>query len=145
MVEVERYSAKDRKDLHSRERFWFEKLGATLNVQVPNRSGKEYKAEYYENNKEQIVKKNAEYYENNKEKATEYYKNNKEKIAEYYKNNKETLLKKQAEYRQKHKEKISKKRAEKVECECGCVVSRHNLPTHKKTPKHLKLMKEKTT
>lgn len=156
MVEVERYCAKDRKDLHSRERFWFEQLGATLNVSVPTRSMKEWR----ESNKEKIAKKKAKYRENNKEKIAEYYENNKEKIAEYQaeyrENNKETIAEKRkiykennkekiAEYYENNKEQIAKKRSEKVECECGCVVTRQNLRMHKKTPKHRKLMEQKTT
>lgn len=53
------------------------------------------KKEYYENNKEKILKQKKEYYENNKEKILEqqkeYRENNKEKInkqqKEYYENN----------------------------------------------------------
>lgn len=35
LVEVERYSAIDKRDLERRERHWFETLGATLNKYVP--------------------------------------------------------------------------------------------------------------
>ena len=50
MVEVERYKAIDKQDLHKQERYWLEQLGATLNSQIPNRSIKEWK----DNNKEKI-------------------------------------------------------------------------------------------
>ena len=46
IVEVERYCAIDKNDLHKRERFWLEELKATLNMCIPNRSRKEYLKEY---------------------------------------------------------------------------------------------------
>lgn len=64
MIEVEKYSCNDRKELHSRERYWFETLQATLNKWVPNRSNKQYK----EDNKEKIKKYHKQHYEDNKEK-----------------------------------------------------------------------------
>ena len=63
MVEVERYCATDRKDLHSRERFWLEELGATLNKNIPSRSSVEYKSKYYQENKERFY----EYRQQNKD------------------------------------------------------------------------------
>ena len=133
MVEVERYCAEDRKDLHSRERFWLEELGATLNNNVPDRSAKEWR-------------------QDNKEKMSEYFKvyrikNLKNKIEydhQYYGKNKEQILKYQNEYRQKNKTKIAVQKAEKgkvkVTCECGCSVRRDGLTRHRKNIKHKKLM-----
>jgi len=40
--------------------------------------------------------------------------------------------------------KISKKRSEKIKCECECEISLRNISTHKKSNKHLELMKLKT-
>ena len=31
-------------------------------------------------------------------------------------------------------------RKEKIECECGCMISRSDISTHKKTKKHIALM-----
>ena len=49
---------------------------------------------------------------------------------------------KDPEFRAKHNAKMS----EGVECECGCLITRSNMSTHKKNPKHAKLMavKEKS-
>jgi len=64
------------------------------------------KSEYYQNNKEKLLKKSAEYRKNNKEKIAK-------KDAEYRKNNKEKLLKKSAEYyRKSDKERTAKLKAE---------------------------------
>ena len=42
IIEVERYCAIDKNDLHARERYWLKKLKSNLNCQIPNRSSKEY-------------------------------------------------------------------------------------------------------
>jgi len=70
-------------------------------------SNKEYKKQYYIDNKEYINNKNAVYYENNKEKLIEenkkYYENNKEKILEEEKLWLESIngTKEYTEYREK--------------------------------------------
>ena len=164
MVELERYSAVDRKDLHSHERFWLEELGATLNCQIPTRGKKEYRdnnkekmKEYRQKNKEKIAKKEAEYRQKNKEKNREkiaeykvqYYKDNKKNIAEYkaqwYNNNKKKILERRDEYYANNKKKIAEKLKEKVTCECGTVVKKCCLTRHKKTQKHLKFIEQKLT
>ena len=66
------------------ERACMERLGATLNKQVPGQSDKEY-----------------------------------------YKANKTEIARKQKEYKQV-----------KVTCECGSVVSKNNIATHRKSKKH---------
>ena len=94
---------------------------------------KEYEKEYRENNKEKIAEQNKEYHENNKEKIAEYKhewgkeyrENNKDKIAEYFK-----------EYRENNRTQINEKQNEKIECECGCKVSRANLLRHKTSMIH---------
>ena len=75
MVEIERYIAIDKRDLHKRERYWLENLGATLNKNIPSRTKKESRKAYYQNNKEELLKRQKEY-----KKA--YYQNNQEEIKE---------------------------------------------------------------
>ena len=136
MVELERYCATDRKDLNARERFWFEELGATLNTHIPNRSQAESQSVYYQKNKAKIAEYHYERYHKNKAKiaehSAEWYQKNKQKIAEYG-----------TKYRQKNKQKIAEKVAEKLTCECGCIVRRYGLARHRKNAKHKKLMEEK--
>ena len=162
MVEVERFSAQDRKDLHARERFWIEEMKSTLNRCIPTQTPTEYyqknketinkhKAEYRQNNKEKIAEYKATYRQKNKEKiyerGAEYRQKNKGKIsergAEYRQKNKEKISERDAEYRQKNKGKIAERCAKKIQCECGCVIARHSLSQHLKTTKHKKLMEEK--
>ena len=52
----------------------------------------------------------------------------------------EYYIKQKAEYQKANKEVIRQKKAEKVTCECGCILAHSSLTTHKKKPKHLRLM-----
>ena len=93
----------------------------------------------------------------NNERVKKYYQQNKEQISLYdklyHKKNREEILKKMKLYKAKNKEKLklyyeknkdkaNARQREKITCECGCVSTRVNISTHRKTKKHLKLMKE---
>ena len=73
----------DRVDLLTKERYWMERLGATLNTQVPSRT----MTDYYKDNRETKLAKQNEYYKHNKEtvkeKRKQYYQENKERIQQY--------------------------------------------------------------
>ena len=69
-VLLEDYPCRTKKQLNIRERYWFEKLGARLNSQYPDRSkkeweeeNKEYHKEYREKNKVEISEKRKKHYE----------------------------------------------------------------------------------
>jgi gas vesicle protein len=134
---------------------------ATLNKQISGRT----KQEYYEDNKEQIQEKMKEWREDNKEKKKEcdknyreahkeqiqeyrkeHYEDNKEQILEkqkeYYEDNKEQIKEKIKEYKEVNKEKINAYKSELVFCECGCSTRRDSIAAHKRTNKHLDIMKE---
>ena len=96
---------------------------------------KEYAKEYCENNREKIVKRNKKYREDNREKLLEQKK-------EYYQINKEYIKEKAKEYNKENKEAISERTKEKITCECGCIIRKSDLSTHKKTNKHLELIKD---
>ena len=83
-----------------------------------------------------------EYREENKDKMKEYREQNKDKMKEYREENKEKIDEHKKEYYEENKEKISEKRAEKVLCECGCLISKRNVSTHKKTNKHINFLKQ---
>ena len=121
---------------------------------------KEYKKEYYENNKEKINEQKKEYYENNKEKIKEYhkewYENNPEYNKEYYEQNKEKINEKCKEYKENNKEKIKEykkeyrennkeKINEKHNCPCGGRYTHQNKTIHFKTQKHKKYLGDCTT
>jgi len=85
----------------------------------------------------------------NKKIMNEYYKKyrkeNKQKIKEfnreYKEKNKERLREKNKKYYEDNREKIRKLQNEKIKCECGCLVTKINILRHKKTKKHLKLIR----
>ena len=105
IVEVERYCAIDKNDLHKRERFWLEELKATLNMCIPNRSRKEYLKEY--NKTEKRIQKKKEY------------------IEEYNKTDK------RIKYNKEHNEKT---RLDRIKCElCDKEMRRDSLNKHNKT------------
>jgi hypothetical protein len=110
MIEIEKYQATDKRQLHTRERYWLETLKATLNKVVPTRT----KKEYVENNKESI----------------------REKQKEYVENNKESISQKRKEYRENNKQSINEKRKEKMTCECGSIHRINEKARHIKSKKH---------
>jgi len=77
--------------------------------------------------------------------TTEWLEDNKEYIKEYQKiyhkkyneDNKEVIAEKNKEYYENNREKLK----EKVTCECGCIIRKGDLARHKKSNKHLELMK----
>ncbi len=129
MVEVEKYEASDKQDLHKRERYWIETLKSSLNKQIPTQTSKEH----YEDNKERITIRNKKYTEEHKEYFVEYKK-------KHYQENKEKINNKCKKYAEENKEKMANQRKEvnvKVKCECGSEVLKFNLTAHKKSKKHL--------
>jgi group I intron endonuclease len=107
---IEEYPCTCRDELVIRERYWYDELKPTLNINRPYRSDEEEKVyrkknvrEYWETNKEAIKQQIREYKEANKEAI-------KQKRREYYKANKESLKQKSREYREANKESINQKR-----------------------------------
>jgi hypothetical protein len=128
MIEVEKYNCNDSNEATARERYWYESLESKLNMICPKRS----KKEYYENNKDKILKRRnknnikdyyEDYYETNKDKILkrnkENYENNKDTILkrnkENYENNKDNILKRNKENYGNNKDKILKRKKENYE------------------------------
>ncbi len=107
-----------------------QELKANMNMRRCYRT-EEQKQKWYEENKDKI----KEYNEENKDKIKQYQQN-------YYEENKDKLLCRTNKYNEENKDKIKEKQLQKVKCDCGCVVSKINLSTHKKSPKHIKLLNQ---
>ena len=74
MIEIEKFQdCNDINEASAKERYYYEVLNAKLNSNCPGRNNKEYKKEYYENNKDNIQKNSKNYYENNKDKINTHY------------------------------------------------------------------------
>jgi len=126
---IEEYPCANTAELERREGE-YTKNNKCVNQVIAGRTPKEY----YEDNKEYIKEQRKEYREDNKEKI-------KKRVKDYYENNKEAIAEKKKEYYENNKEVIAEKLKEKVTCECGCIIRRSHLARHKKSNKHLELMK----
>ena len=102
MIEVCRQSCIDANDARKLERKYLEELGATLNMDVPSRTEKEYKYD----NRDKIKVYNKKYYEKKsdkiKEKSKKYSEENRDKINEYYKNYREEHTENMKDYSKKY-------------------------------------------
>ena len=96
---------------------------------------RESKKKYREENKEDKKKYMKEYREANKEYTKEYRK-------EWYKKNTEYAKEKSKKQREANREQINTKKREKIKCECGCLINRASLARHRKSKKHLNLIKK---
>ena len=118
-----------------------EKYNDTLLYKTINNNWDEWYIELYEEypceNKEQLCKKEGEII---REIGTLNSQIAGRKAKEWYIDNKDKYLKIHKEYREQNKDIISKKARELITCECGCMVRKNVITTHKKTQKHLKLL-----
>lgn len=121
MVVVENYKATDKKDLHTRERYWLETLQANLNKYNPTVSIEETK-------------------ERAKEYSTDYRKTHKEDLREkaiiYQTNNREEILAKKKIYGEENKERVKERVSKPYTCICGSVIRWGNKSQHEKSIKH---------
>jgi hypothetical protein len=117
IVEIEKYNAINKEDLHKRERHYIEQFGATLNQVIPTRTIQERNEINKEYIKDRVKKYNVEHKEEIKQRCKKYY--------------------------EKNKEVLNKKSSEKYTCECGTIVIHGHKSRHEKTTKHLELLKEK--
>lgn len=112
MVELENYSATDKKDLHRREREWIEKEKATLNMRRPILTPEEYR---------EIC--NAA--------AKRWKKENPEKNR--------AMVKK---WKQENREKYNAYQQQKCICPCGVITARNHMGRHRKSQFHQDWVKD---
>jgi hypothetical protein len=137
MLEIEKYPCNDANEARAREQESYTELKSKLNQICPKRSYKEW----YEDNREMIQKKNNEWLnrDDNRNKMLQYYK------ERYYEKRDEILAKQKEKYEEK-KDIINEKRRNadkpKINCDnCGKLLSKANISTHKKTKKCMKAKK----
>lgn len=112
---IQQYNAIDKNDLESQEKYWILRENPKLNTTMPVHD----KKQYYQDNKEDIIKKVKIFAENHPGKVAGY----------------------KTTYAEKNKDKIN----EKIKCECGSIVSKKHLAVHKKTKKHIKFIENNQT
>ena len=147
MIEIEKYPCNDKREAEKREDLFMKELKSNMNS-IRSFLTEQEKKEYYENNKEQILKYQKKYSQENKEKIKDYLQKysqgNKDKIRKTIEKNKEKRAEYKKKYYEENKEKLSEIYKEKVICECGCEVNRHSVKRHEQTSKHIKLMNNKS-
>ena len=130
MIEIEKYPCSDSNEARQRERYWYELNYCTMNEKHPGRSLKEFLCSNIENRR----LKERTYYKNNKDLMHE-------KQKQHYEKYKEEIKLKSKEYRENNLATIKKRRQTPKQCECGCVVQIGDISKHRKTKKHIELMK----
>ena len=116
IVLLEMVNASNIDELMARERHWIQSTPCVNRV-IPGRTD----AEWYVDNREKVLAYQVQYHADNCVKIT----------AD------------KAQYRADNREIINLKQSEKVQCECGCRVSRSGMTGHKKSQKHQHLVKLK--
>ena len=141
MVLVAKCPCDDKKELHAKEFEYQQLFDVNMNMSSASSgldfSDSEYMKKYYEKNCEKLSEYQKKYREKNFEKLCK-------KSKLYYEKNYEKLREKNREigtqYREKNREKIREKGKEKIECECGCIVTYSNIVKHRKSQRHLNIM-----
>ena len=125
IIEIEKYPCNDNNEATSREQYWISYFKTTLNTKkayIPD----EERENYYNYNKNRLL-----------EQKKYYHIKHRENILEYKKIYNEEHKEDRKIYNEEHKDEILAKRREKITCECGCIITRHGITRHKKSPKHL--------
>ena len=161
MIQIKEFPCSSKREAEKEEDNVMLKLKATMNDRRACRSLKEY----YEDNREEILKKTKQYRDENREnildKQKNYRKNNRSKIAEnnalyriknvekirnykkqYAIDNSKKLVEKMTQYRIDNIDKINERTKQKEVCECGSAIQRCEVTRHRKSKKHLKLLGE---
>jgi hypothetical protein len=116
---IEEFPCENKMELNKKEGYYIRTLDC-VNRCVAGRTPKEYKKEWFEDNKERIIEQKKEWHEKNKEHIKEYREKNREKIKEYQKEydkqynekNKEKIKEKKKQYYENNKDEINKRRRE---------------------------------
>ena len=132
MQVIKQFKCENRKELLKEEQKYIDELKPSLNTtnsyttkEEEEEKVKERGKKWYQDNKERINEKQKKWHQDNKEKI-------KEKRKKYCQDNKERIKEKGKKYRENNKEKYK----ENIECECGSVIRKYEIPTHSRTKKH---------
>lgn len=151
IVLIELYPTESNDQLRAREEYWRkEYIGGSVNKLAAYRTEEEakdiatkWRKTDYAKNKDKYIAFQKKYRKENKQKLYDYEqrperrKKKNERAAIYRENNREELRKRNKIQDQKRAAKRKIERAVKIECECGSLISKGNLSTHKKSKKHI--------
>jgi hypothetical protein len=113
MLEIEEYPCENSKQSRKREQYWIDFYKSNLNTckAFVAETKKEYNKQYQFEHAEEI----------------------KQQTKQYRVENAEQIKQQKAKDYQLHKEELN----QKITCECGAIISKQYLTTHKKSKKHL--------
>jgi len=147
MIEISKKEQLNKRQAEQIEEEYRVELKANMNSKkcyLTEEQQQNYHQNYREENVDKLLKQQQNYRDKNKNKV-------KARLQKWCEENKNKLLKYQQKYREANRDKVNErqikyneKALEKVKCDCGCMVSKLNLPKHQKTKKHINLMKIKT-
>lgn len=129
IILVENFSCNSRNELLAKE-YEYILANECVNKMGKGFDKKEYRKEYYIENKEYLIERMKEY-------RTEH----KENIKKYRTEHSTEIKEQRKKYYAETKDKIIERMLQKVTCECGTETASSNLLRHKKTLKHMNLMK----
>ena len=139
---IEMYPCQSKDELNSREGFWIRKKmeSGCVNKVIPGRTLKQY----YEDNRDNIRKRDRENYQKHKDnilkRQRDYYEENRDNIIkrklDYYKDNRDKILKRQCEFYTKNQDKINARRRRLDSCDCGSNYTHDHRCRHMRTLKH---------
>jgi hypothetical protein len=122
---VELYPCNSKMELERREGQIIRAEPNCVNKMIAGRT----KAEYYQDNREQINQKHKQYYQDNREQINQ-------KNKQYKQDNREAILRQKNQYRQDNLEKIKSYKNQKHDCDCGGKYTTSHKASHMKTEKH---------
>ena len=131
MIQIKKFPCDNKREAETEEDRIMMELKANMNVIRASRS----QAEWYIDNRDKISEQHKKYHANNRDKILEQTK-------QYRIDNRDKILEKQKQNYNGNRDKISEKRKQKMTCECGCVVRKSDISSHRKSKKHLELLKQ---
>ena len=125
----------------------------TYRSYVSSEERKEEAKQYYNENKDYIKLLGKQYYNKNKDNILQRhhknYEQNKEEIKirnhMIYENNCERIKERNIKYWHEHADELNNRRKEKIQCECGQLLSKWNISKHIKSMKHINYSKSLNT
>ena len=145
MIQIKEFPCNNRREAEAEEDRIMMELKANMNHNRASRSH----AEWYIDNREKILEQFKQYYNVNSDKIIEKnkqnYIDNRDKIVEqkkkYYNENRDKFIEQKKQYYTDNRDKILETQKQKMTCECGCIFNKGYLSKHRKTKKHIDLLK----
>jgi hypothetical protein len=129
MEPIESYEYKEKSELRRREAYWIRELKASLNLRIPGRSYEERM-----HDQRDVEKLQQKQYARENRTPAQLLK------AQWTKEHAGVDAMHKRKYYDKNRESIAKKQTEKIACECGAILSRNNIPQHRNSDKHKRIM-----